>query len=141
MFRRFDLTPAVLLIVGLGLGAPAESVAQPKNDPISQFVGTWRGNSKCVAKNTACHDETVVYRISAVPDQSGDVAVSADKIVDSKPINMGAQRFHYDPDSQAWICSDSHGIWRLKVSRGTAEGTLTTADGVLFRRVVLRRQP
>jgi hypothetical protein len=49
-------------------------------------AGTWRGESPCVAKDTACHDEKVAYRFTR--DGKGTYSVSADKIVDGKLVNM-----------------------------------------------------
>ena len=69
--------------------APAANTYAQAADEASTFVGTWRGESVCVAKNTACHNETVVYRVTKLPDRSDDVSISADKIVNGNAINMG----------------------------------------------------
>jgi hypothetical protein len=33
------------------------------------IAGIWRGESKCVQKESACHDETVVYRFSPLREK------------------------------------------------------------------------
>jgi hypothetical protein len=105
-------------------------------DELDRFIGEWRGESTCVAKDTACHDETVVYRIAK---KSGHASVSADKIVNGNAINMGTLEFRYDHDSL--ICEYSQGVWRLKIDGGKIEGALTRPDNTVFRRVTLRKEP
>jgi hypothetical protein len=101
-------------------------------DEVDRFAGTWRGDSTCAAKNTACRDESVVYRITGT-------SVSADKMVDGKPVNMGTLEFHYDAAQQALVCEYAQGVWRLKIDGSKIEGTLVRPDGTLFRRVTLHR--
>jgi hypothetical protein len=105
-------------------------------DELDRFIGEWHGESVCVAKDTACRDETVVYRITK---KSGHASVSADKIVNGNAINMGTLEFQYDHDSL--ICEYSQGVWRLKVDGGKIEGTLILPDHTVFRRVTLRKEP
>jgi hypothetical protein len=111
--------------------------AQHNTSPIA---GDWRGDSPCVAKNTACRDETVVYHIANIPDKPGYVAVNADKIVNGRAINMGILEFRYDATGHVLTCQYSQGVWRLKVDGDTIEGTLTVPDGAVLRRVMLRKQ-
>lgn len=110
------------------------------DDEASRFSGTWRGDSICVAKNTACHDEVVVYRIQKLPARD-HVTISADKIVDGRAINMGSLPFQYDQQSQSWVCQYSQGVSRLTVQGAKAEGTLRDPTGTLFRRITLRKDP
>jgi hypothetical protein len=130
---------AILAAVLITPIATADDHAQ--SDEVSGFVGEWRGDSTCVAKNTACHDETVVYRIARLPEKPGYVAVSADKIVSGKAVNMGTLEFRYDHDQHMLVCEYSHGLWRLKAGDGKMEGTLTAPDNTVFRRVTLRKKP
>jgi hypothetical protein len=94
----------------------------------------------CVAKNTAYHDETVVYRVQKLPSH-GHVTISADKIVDGKPINMGSLEFHYDQQSKNWLCQYAQGVWRLTVADMKVNGSLIQPDGTLFRQIALRKDP
>jgi hypothetical protein len=71
---------------------------------LARFLGTWRGDSSCVAKNTACRDETVVYRLAILPNKPGFVSVSADKIVNGNAINMGTLKFRYDQAQRTLVC-------------------------------------
>ena len=106
-----------------------------------EIAGTWRGESTCEAKGTACHDETVVYRISPVAGKATLFQVSADKIVDGKPVNMGTLEFQYETDRHELRCDYAQGIWRLKIDGAMIQGTLTRPDGTVFRRLNLQKDP
>jgi hypothetical protein len=121
---------AFLCVLVLGLAAAGE---------LDSFVGEWHGDSTCVAKNTACHDETVVYRIAEIPGKSGYASVSADKIVNGNAVNMGTLEFRNDHGML--ICEYAQGVWQLKMDHGKIQGTLTRADGTVFRQVDLRKEP
>jgi hypothetical protein len=121
-------------IVLMALFAPAAS-------DLSGFLGKWRGDSSCVARNTACHDETVVYRLSRLLNKPGYVSVRADKIVNGNAINMGTLEFRHHPTQQMLVCEYSQGVWRLKLNGERMEGRLTLQDGTEFRRVTLQREP
>src|SRR5689334_14476238 len=94
-------------------------------DDTSPVIGDWRGESLCVAANTACRDETVVYHIAKHPEKSAYVSVSADKIVDGKAVNMGTLEFRYDDARHTLECEYAQGVWCLKVDGAKIEGTLT----------------
>ena len=120
-FARSGKALGTVIVAALILPiANAEDTAQPAE--VSRFVGEWHGDSTCVAKNTACHDETVVYRIARLPEKPGYVAVSADKIVSGKAVNMGTLEFRYDHDQQLLVCEYSKGVWRLKVDGAKMDG-------------------
>src|SRR5882724_6769134 len=84
-------------------------------DSAPAFAGTWRGESQCAAKNTACHDEAVVFRIAALKEKPGYFSVDADKIVDGKAIHMGTLEFRFDTEAVRIICDYPQGVWRLAV--------------------------
>ena len=104
------------------------------------IAGIWRGQSSCEQKQSACHEETVVYRFSPLQDKPGTFSVSADKIVDGKAVNMGTLEFRYVEDQHALVCEYAQGVWRLSVDGERIEGTLTRPDGSLFRRVALHKE-
>src|SRR5690242_7399961 len=74
-----------------------------QTDGIARLLGDWSGESICVNKEKfpACNDEKVVYHITRVADKPNTIHLSADKIVDGKPDNMGAFDFVYDPKKQS----------------------------------------
>jgi hypothetical protein len=104
------------------------------------IAGVWRGQSSCEQKESACREETVVYRLSPLQDKPGSFSVSADKIVDGKAVNMGTLEFRYVEDQHELVCEYAQGVWRLSVDGEKIEGTLTRPDGSLFRRVALRKE-
>lgn len=132
-----------LLLTSLPLIAAAASDRAHDNaqDDLSRFEGRWRGNSSCVAKDTGCRDETVVYHIARLLDKSGYVSVTADKLVNGRPVNMGTLEFRYDHDQRALVCEYSQGVWRFKLDSGKMEGTLIAPGNTVFRRVTLDNEP
>ena len=104
------------------------------------IAGIWRGQSSCEQKESACREETVVYRFSPLQDKPGSFSVSADKIVEGKAVNMGTLEFRYVEDQHALVCEYAQGVWRLSVDGAKIEGTLTRPDGRLFRRVKLHKE-
>jgi hypothetical protein len=109
-------------------------------DQASDLAGDWRGESLCAARNTACHDESVVFHLSIAAGKHDAVSVRADKIVNGQPVNMGTLQFRYIPDERQLVCEYPQGIWRLQVSGEKMEGTLTRSDKTLFRRVTLHKE-
>jgi hypothetical protein len=104
------------------------------------IAGIWRGQSSCTQKESACHEENVVYRFSPLQDKPGSFSVSAAKIVDGKAVNMGILEFQYVEDEQALVCNYAQGVWRLTVDGQKMGGTLTRPEGSLFRRVLLHKE-
>ena len=106
-----------------------------------EIAGTWRGESVCLAKGTACRDETVIYRFSRIAGKPTVFLVSADKIVDGKAVNMGTLEFQYETEWRELRCHYAQGIWSLKVEGATIQGTLTRPDRTVFRGLNLRKDP
>jgi hypothetical protein len=99
--------------------------------------GDWRGTSACQQKNTACHDEQVVYHIPA-PDSNGKVTVNADRIVDGKAIDMGPVEMTYDKAKQTLSGEDGPRVWHFDIKGKTMSGTLISS-GTLVRKVDLKK--
>ena len=104
------------------------------------IAGIWRGRSSCEQKESACREETVVYRFSPLQDKPGSFSVSADKIVEGKAVNMGTLEFRFIEDQHSLVSEYAQGVWRLSVDGQKIEGTLTRPDGSLFRRVALHKE-
>ena len=103
------------------------------------IAGTWRGQSSCEQKQSACRDESVVYRFAPLKDKPGLFSVSADKIVDGKAVNMGTLEFRYLENEDVLVCEYAQGTWRLNVNGEKMEGTLVRPDKTIFRRVALHK--
>ena len=100
-------------------------------------AGDWHGDSICQQKNTACRDEKVIYHISA-PDTAGKITVSADKIVEGQPVNMGKILFDYNREKQILRAEDGPRIWHFQIDGHAMHGTLM-ASGTLVRKVELTK--
>lgn len=105
----------------------------------SGIAGTWRGESLCTTDASACHNEKVVYYIKDVPERPNVVVIQADKIVDGKAITMGTGEWQHDRAQHTLEWRSSRQVWLLKVTGSRIEGTLTLADGTVFRRMTLAK--
>jgi hypothetical protein len=103
-------------------------------------IGTWRGQSTCLVKASACRDEDSVYRAAAVAKSETRVALEANKIVDGKEVNMGTSECSYSPATHLLNCPLPNGnTVRFKLKGETLNGTMTLADGTRWRSIALRR--
>ena len=112
---------------------PEKAVAAPA------LEGTWSGDSVCQVPGSPCRDEKAVYRVLR-PTKAGKVPVDGGKLVDGKVVSMGVLEFDYDPREQTLTHESKRGVWRFTVKGDTMAGTLTTPDGVVYRRVSLRKE-
>jgi len=105
----------------------------------SLFYGTWKGSSVCQVKNSACHDENVVYYISRLT-KDAMLEVKASKIVEGKEVEMGTIQFHYDSNTkQITSVSLPNAIWNLQRKQNTIEGTLYN-NKVLYRIIKVSKE-
>ena len=105
----------------------------------TQITGTWRGNSDCVLKNSACHDETNVYRFSEIAARPGWFSGTGSKVVNGKEISMGALDWQYDAQSHILRSDNPNGVFRFTVDDEKMEGTLTLSDATVYRRIHLTK--
>ncbi len=101
-------------------------------------AGTWTGTSLCTVKPSPCHDEQVIYHITA-PDPNGKLSIQADKLVNGKPDNMGTLECMFDKAGAKITCSFNGSVWSFTIAGDTMTGTLTRADGTLYRKISLKR--
>lgn len=118
--------------------------APPLQNPASggeerELAGTWRGDSLCVEKGTACHDEVAVYRIAAIPGKPGTLLVSGGKVVDGKEIVMGTGEWRYDSAKRTLSVEFPRGVITLKADGDKLEGTFTLPDKTVLRRITLKK--
>ena len=122
-------------------------VAIPQNAPASasrageerKLEGTWRGDSLCVEKGAACHDEVAVYRIATMPGKRGYLMVTGGKVVDGKEIVMGSGEWRYDSEKQTLSVELPRGVITLKLNGDKLEGTFILPDKTVFRRITLKK--
>ena len=104
-----------------------------------QIAGVWRGHSVCTVKNSPCHDEVNVYRISPIAERPGEFLVSADKIVDGQEQEMGSANWNYDEPSHTLSYRFAKGTFRLTLHGEKLDGDLKLPDGTLYRQIYLQR--
>lgn len=87
------------VFVAFGLNCSVNS----QTNEIDRLVGDWSGESICVnkEKHPSCHDEVVVYHFKKVEGKENTINLSADKIVNGKPENMGDYELLYDAKTQS----------------------------------------
>jgi hypothetical protein len=122
---------AALAVADSGRGKTAPT------DDLPALIGDWTGDSTCQVKQSACRDEKALYRIAQLSDRPGWVSITFDKIVDGRPVTMGA--LPCKDEDGTLTCEYDRGVWKLAVKGNQMTGTLTTPDGTVFRRVTLKK--
>jgi hypothetical protein len=120
---------------------PMQSSAypQPGPDDDSGLIGDWRGDSICMVRGSACHDEDSLYHVSRSAEKPGWFSVKADKIVDGKPITMGTVECSYDFDKRTLTCEFPRGVLRLTIQDSKMVGTMHLPDGSIWRKISLSK--
>jgi hypothetical protein len=101
-------------------------------------VGNWYGDSVCQVKNSPCNTEKVVYRI--IQTDETKFLTQADKIVNERAEFMGTIEFEFDAGVKILTNTTTTGkykgaVWKFAIKDKEMEGTLTLADGTLYRRI------
>lgn len=130
---------AAALVSGVLVKAQNPAAKGSGDGEEGKLVGTWRGDSLCVEKGTACHDEVAVYRIAAIPGKPGYLMVSGGKVVDGKEIVMGTGEWRYDSTKHTMSVELPRGVITLKVDGDRLEGTFTLPDKTVLRRISLKK--
>jgi hypothetical protein len=128
----------VALASALATTANAQAAAQPPA-PITP-VGVWRGTSVCLVRPSACNDEIVVYRITAMK-AADSVAVDARKIVRDEEQDMGVLGCRLVPQRGELTCTLPQGVWHFSVRNDSLTGELRLVDNTRFREVRTIRAP
>ena len=105
----------------------------------SLVTGTWRGTSECVQSDSPCHNEVNVYRFSEIAGQPNRFTGTGSKIVDGKEIEMGTLEWTFNPEYHALETEISGNTFRLILMGNRMEGTLKTANIIIYRRIHLQR--
>lgn len=145
---KFKLKKKYLLTVkvkgSIAAGQPIDSVdlvsiEKTFNEAVSPILGgNWTGESLCTIKDSPCHDEHVIYRMEE-PGTDGKMKLQMDKVVSGKPEPMGTLNCTFDPATSTITCPMQVNVWSFKVTGKEIEGTLTVADGRLYRRISVKK--
>ena len=101
--------------------------------------GIWEGESICTIKDSPCHDEHVIYKITD-PDTAGKVTIQADKVVNGKPEDMGTFECTFDAKTSKIECPAQYGRWEFVVAGSKMTGTLKLPDGKLYRNISVKKK-
>jgi len=132
------VTVMALSLSGIAQTNPAPA-AKPANNNDALPLGDWRGDSICVVRESACHDEKALYHVKRLPDKPGWVSLQADKIVDGKPEMMGTSDCSYDAEKHILNCELGRGSIRLTVAGDKMEGAMLLTDKTLWRNISLKK--
>jgi hypothetical protein len=107
-----------------------------------KIEGIWKGTSLCQVKQSACHDENVVYHISK--KSANLYTMQAGKIVNGTEDDMGTFDAAYDEIKQTlrFTMKDQQGrsaVWLFRLDGMQMHGTLTINENTLFRIVELKK--
>ncbi len=108
-----------------------------------KIEGIWKGTSICQVKQSACHDENVVYHISK--KAANVYTIQASKIVNGAEEDMGTfDSVVYNAAKQtlSFVMKDNQGrnaVWFFKIDGMQMHGTLTINQNTLFRIVELKK--
>jgi len=126
MSYRFAYLVAIISSV-LARPLPAQE-ARP--DP----VGTWRGTSLCQVRPSACHDESVVFRITRTTTRDS-LALDGRKIVNAAEVEMGVLGCRFEAPSARLTCPMPNGVWQFTIRGDSLVGELRLSDGTKVRDV------
>jgi hypothetical protein len=139
---NFQAAKVLAMVALVVLTSPLCSAApQEKQAALDESiaVGDWRGESICVVRESACHDEDSLYHVARLPEKPGWISMKLDKIVNGKPVTMGTMECSYDAVKQSLYCEFPRGQMRFTISGNKLEGTMTLSDGTLWRKLSLKR--
>ena len=134
---RIDLT-GITLAIALSRIAIAQSPVRPPAPTTP--VGVWRGTSVCLVRPSACNDEIVVYRITAMK-AADSLSVDARKIVRGEEQEMGVLACRLTALSAQLTCAIPQGVWSFRVRNDSLTGELRLPDNTRFRDVRTIRAP
>jgi hypothetical protein len=108
-----------------------------------KIEGIWKGTSLCQVRQSACHDEDVVYHISKIA--ANLYTIQANKIVNGEEEDMGTfDSVVYDQTKQTlrFTMKDQQGrsaVWLFRVDGMQMHGTLMINENTLFRIVEVKK--
>lgn len=143
MKKLFIMGLALLMSANLEMALLATELHTTNEPKTAQteapLIGTWKGDSICQVKNSPCHDEKAIYKI-VKSQEAGKFTIDLGKIVDGQPESMTIVDFTYNAKAHTLICEQKYGTWELIIKGDKLEGTLTTPDKVIYRRMTLKKE-
>ena len=127
-----------LLVVVVAACVPAASQTGKPADDSALLVGDWRGDSICVVRPSACHDEKALYHVKKREGLNA-YSLQADKIVDGKPEMMGTAECTYAPEKRVLTCTRPNLVLQLTPQNKSLSGTMNLPDGTVWRNISLKK--
>jgi hypothetical protein len=119
--------------------AAAQSGSSREN---GEVLGAWEGESKCTLPDSPCHDEHVLYKISADKNVSSGLKMDGYKVVNGERVFMGTLHCEFAARKKTLSCT-SRGKeaddWEYTLSGDTLEGTLTINGKTRYRKIVTKK--
>jgi len=112
----------------------ARSAFAQRSPSAASPVGVWRGTSVCLVQPSACHDESVVYRITRV-NATDSLSLDGRKIVNGREEEMGILACVFDARAGRVTCKMPQGVWRFTIRGDSLVGELRRPDSTKFRDV------
>ncbi len=103
-------------------------------------LGVWRGTSTCLIRPSACHDESVVYRIT-LGSVRDSLEMDGRKIVNGQEVEMGVLGCLAAQSGAQVICVIPSGVWRFTIRGDSLVGELRSSDNSKTRDVRTARSP
>ena len=128
---------AFALVITLASSSPLRGAQISADD--SSVAGDSRGDSTCVVRESACHDEDSLYHVSKLADKPGWFSMKLDKMVDGKPVTMGTVECSYDSAKRGLTCEFARGVFHLAIEDNKMTGTMKLTDGTLWRKLTLKK--
>ena len=135
--RTFAYTLFVLSAMLQHLSCYAQQTTADK------IEGIWKGTSLCQQKQSACHDENVVYHISK--KAANLYTIQASKIVNGAEEDMGtfdSVVCNATKQTLNFTMKDNQGrnaVWSFKLDGMQMHGTLTINGNTLLRIIELKK--
>ena len=129
-----------ILVTCIALASAFARTAIAQSSAAKTPVGTWRGTSVCLVRQSACTNEIVVYRIT--PMMAADsVAIDGRKIVGGEEQEMGVLGCQLVVQSGQLTCTIPRGVWHFSVRNDSLIGELRLPDNTRSRVVRAKRAP
>jgi hypothetical protein len=133
-----------LLYIMFALSAILQQLpGYPQQTAADKIEGIWKGTSICQVKQSACHDENVVYHVSK--KSANLYTIQASKIVNGVEDDMGTfDSVVYDEIKQTLTFTmkdnqERKNVWLFKLDGMQMHGTLTINENTLFRIIELKK--
>jgi hypothetical protein len=140
---RFGLSVVLLGAATMLAGSAAQNDSAKKSATDNNealLAGDWRGDSICLVRESACHDEDSLYHFSKVAGKPGAYSLKADKIVNGQPENMGTLDCTYDTKERALECSiPNRAVLRFTWEGTEMRGAMTLTNKTPWRKLTLKK--